>query len=255
MDPLVRTCLLVGRVLRRAVVAYCGEASLTCRRAAGVRPPRPGPQRRRRGRLPGRGLGRRHVPGRRGRDRAGRRLAPARPGRRLPAGPPSRPRGAGRPGRRRLPRADRPRPGRRARARPRPARAGRLAGGPRARRRRGVPARAGRGGVAARAGVPASTWTPTRTARPRSTRWRRTRPTCSSRWPASAACSRFLGARAGLAGLSGRGHPVRPLRVDRAGVDLRLDRPGAPVDVRLGFDVDATSPALAWAGLEALARP
>lgn len=65
----------------------------------------------------------------------------------------------------------------------------------------------------------------------------------------------FLGARAGLAGLSGRGYPVRPLRLDRAGVDVRLDRPFAPVDVRLAFDVDATCPGVAWAGLETLARP
>lgn len=65
----------------------------------------------------------------------------------------------------------------------------------------------------------------------------------------------FLGARAGFAGAPGRGHPVRPLRLDRHGLDLRLDRPGDPVDVRLPFDLDATGPGLAWAGLEALSRP
>jgi|GEM_PF-6891382 len=65
----------------------------------------------------------------------------------------------------------------------------------------------------------------------------------------------FLAARAGLAGLARRGDPVRPVRLDRSGVALRLDRACGPVEVPLRFPHDATGPSLAWAGLEALARP
>ncbi len=65
----------------------------------------------------------------------------------------------------------------------------------------------------------------------------------------------FLGARAGLAGLARRGDPVRPVRLDRSGVTLRLDRACGPVEVHLRFPHDATSSGLAWAGLELLTRP
>lgn len=65
----------------------------------------------------------------------------------------------------------------------------------------------------------------------------------------------FLTARAGLAALARREGPVVPVRLDRHGIVLRLDRPGAPVDVRLRFGHDATDAVLAWAALENVARP